>query len=90
MKLELNGVVKTAPEGFSWTTFFFGGFVPLFRGDMKWSVISLIAVVLGCVATMGIGSLIYQIFMSFKYNNFYINDLKEKGYKELKPIYETE
>jgi hypothetical protein len=35
-----SGVVKTAKVGFSWTTFFFGGWVAMFRGQwgevLKW------------------------------------------------------
>ena len=34
--------LKQAPIGFSWTNFFFGFFVPLFRGDWKWAGIFLL------------------------------------------------
>ncbi len=33
---------KESYVGFSWTTFFFGPFVPLFRGDFKWFFIMLV------------------------------------------------
>ena len=68
-----NGVVKQVKKGFSFTILFFGILVPLFRGDYKWFLISLIAV----PASMGI----FWLFMMFKYNEWYKNDLLEKGYK---------
>lgn len=37
-----NAGVKQVKVGFSWTTFFFGFFVPLFRGDIKWFLIMLL------------------------------------------------
>ena len=35
VRLEKEGQVKNAFVGFSWTTFFFGFWVPLFRGKLK-------------------------------------------------------
>jgi len=88
-KFEMNGVIKEVPEGFSWTTFLFGGFVPMFRGDIKWALIGIASFIMG-MFTMGISALVFNIFMCFKYNELHMNDLKEKGYKELKPVYRTE
>lgn len=72
--------LKQVKVGFSWTTFFFGFWPALFRGDWKWFVIQLaIEIVLGCF-TMGIGAGIVGIIFSFFYNKLYINDLLEAGY----------
>jgi hypothetical protein len=39
IRLKNNtGVQKELKAGFSWTTFFFGGFVPMFRG--QWSEVA--------------------------------------------------
>ena len=65
--------VKLAPIGFSWTNFFFGFFVPLFRGDWKWAAIFFIV---GWV-TLGFGSLITAFF----YNKLYASDLLQDGFK---------
>ena len=67
------GMMKSVKVGFSWTTFFFGVFVPLFRGDVKWFLIMLVA----NICTFGLA----QFLFIFKYNEWYLNDLKEKGYK---------
>lgn len=68
-----NGVeVKKVPLGFSWTTFFFGGFPALFRQD--WLV--AIAVFIGCIFTWGI----VAIVMAFIYNKMYAKSLFSKGY----------
>lgn len=67
-----NAGVKQVKVGFGWTTFFFGFFVPLFRGDIKWFLIMLLAQML----SFGIASIIFAFF----YNKFYIKDLLNKGY----------
>ena len=65
--------LKLAPVGFSWTNFFFGFFVPLFRGDWKWAAIFF---VVGWV-TFGFGSIITAFF----YNKLYAEDLIKNGFK---------
>lgn len=72
MKNEI-GQVRIVKEGFSWTTLFFGAFVPLCRGDWKWFLIMIVAAML----TFGLSSIVF----CFLYNKFYINDLLEKGYR---------
>lgn len=72
LKHSTTGVLKTSPTGFSWTTLFFGAFVPLFRGDFKWFVISIITSFFTC----GLAWLV----IPFIYNKRYIKDLLEKGY----------
>lgn len=67
------GVLKNIKVGFSWTTLFFGLFVPLVRGDWKWFIIMLIADIVTC----GIANIVF----CFIYNKIYINDLLEKGFK---------
>lgn len=64
--------VKTAKIGFSWTTLFFGFFVPLFRGDVKWLIVMLLTSIFTfCLA---------NFILAFIYNKFYITGLLEKGY----------
>ena len=72
---------KQVKVGFSWTTFFFGFWPALFRGDWKWFLIQIVAeIVLGCF-TYGIGAGFVGIVFSFFYNKLYINDLISSGYK---------
>ena len=65
--------VKLAPIGFSWTNFFFGFFVPLFRGDWKWAAIFFAV----AWVTFGFGSLITAFF----YNKLYAEELLNNGFK---------
>ena len=67
------GVMKQVKVGFSWTMLFFGIFVPLVRGDIKWFFLSIIIVAI----TGGIAWLILPFF----YNKAYLHDLMNKGYK---------
>lgn len=68
-----TGKPKEAPVGFSWTTLFFGFFVPLLRKDLKWFAIMLIAQIF----TLGISVLVFP----FIYNKIYIKSLISEGYQ---------
>lgn len=68
-----TGKIKKAPVGFSWTTFFFGFFPALFRGDWKWGIIMLILLII----TAGLAGFVFM----FIYNKIYINGLIKAGYK---------
>ncbi|MFD1706102.1 DUF2628 domain-containing protein [Siminovitchia sediminis] len=75
------GLSKEVKVGFSWTTFFFGFFPALFRGDLKWAAIMLIAELAIGSFTLGLGSWAVAIIFAFIYNKIYIKELIEKGYK---------
>jgi hypothetical protein len=67
------GVVKELKVGFSWTTFFFGGWVALFRGQwsevLKWFFLNPI--------TLGIWGLV----QCWTANKKHVIEHLEKGYK---------
>lgn len=83
------GVVKEVKEGFSWTTFFFGFFPALFRGDLKWAAIMLITSVAVGLFTSGFGAWLPGIIFSFIYNRVYIKDMLDKGYYPADEISQT-
>lgn len=74
-KNPMTGQMKLAPIGFSWTTFFFGFFPALFRGDFKWAIIQFILAML----TMGLSTLVF----CFIYNKLYVRDLLGAGYQAM-------
>ncbi len=88
MKVNLTnefGQIKQAPLGFSWTTFFFGFFVPVFRQDWKWAGIMFgTSLALGIITSqlnisfIGLG---VNIAWALLYNKLHIKDLLEKGWK---------
>ena len=74
---------KEIKLGFSWTTFFFGFFVTLVRGDWKWFLILLgTEVVLTVTGLIGFMPVL-MIGFSFFYNKLYAKDLYDKGYRGL-------
>ena len=71
--LEKDGLLKTAPVGFSWTTLFFGGFPALFRGHVSMGLVQLLLQ----MVTFALSVLIF----CFIYNKMYVNYLLENGYR---------
>lgn len=73
VNLKKGNLRKKSLIGFSWTTLFFGFFVPLFRGDWLWLLIML---TLGII-TSGISNIV----LAFLYNDFYTTKLLENGWE---------
>ena len=68
----LNGLTRNGFFGFSWTYLFFGGFVPLFRGEIGIGSLHILL----SIVTFGISNLIF----CFMYNKQYMIRMLEKGY----------
>ena len=60
VKHKQSGVEKCCHVGYSWTYFFFGFFVPIFRGEISIGIFHLIF----SIITFGI----FQLIMPFLYN----------------------
>jgi hypothetical protein len=72
IKNPKTGMVKNGYVGFSWTYFFFGFFVPLFRGELGVGALHLIF----NIFTFGI----WQLIVSFLYNKQYMTRMLESGW----------
>jgi phosphomevalonate kinase len=72
---ETTRQVKERKVGFSWTTFFWGFWVALFRSDWKWALIQF---AIG-VVTFSLSNLVF----AFIYNKINMNDLIAEGYKPM-------
>ena len=72
VSLKKNLIKKEVTVGFSWTITFFGSFVPLFRGDLKWFFMMIL---LGTF-TLGLS----KFFFMFHYNKIYIKELLADGW----------
>ncbi|AMB99089.1 hypothetical protein AWM75_03320 [Aerococcus urinaehominis] len=86
------GQTKQVKLGLSWTAFFFGAFVPLFRGNWKWFFIMLVTnIVLGISAGSLIGDsggfvgFLVNLVWLFFYNKWYVKDLYNDGYRAVTP-----
>lgn len=85
-----TGIQKDGFYGYSWTTLFFGPFVPLFRADFLTFVGYFIVIVFVGVITAGIGGFFCFLIWSFFYNSYYTKKLLEKGYEFSGSIEENE
>ena len=83
LKHHQSGHEIYCEDGFSWTTLFFGFFVPLFRGDLKWFIVMVIADLLFASLLLGVGIIIPWIVFALIYNDNYIKDLGKKGYVQV-------
>lgn len=88
MKIKVKNDLGQAKEikiGFSWTMFFWGIFVPLFRTDWKhFFIIFGVSVVLGFIGFAFLVPFI-MLVLSFMYNKMYASDLYKDGYRGLTP-----
>lgn len=73
MRNPKTGVTKNGFIGFSWTTFFWGGFPAMFRGDF---VLGLVLIILNFILFW-----IPGIIAAFIYNKHYTTKLLDAGYE---------
>ena len=72
LKHEDSGLTKAGFVGFCWTYFFFGFFVPIFRGEIGIGALHF----LFSVVTFGL----FQLIMPFLYNKQYTSRLLVSGF----------
>lgn len=85
MKNERTGKFKKTCEGFSWTTLFFGPLVPLFRGDWKYFLVSVVILAFAASAPIPLElaqliDLAVLVGGAFTYNGLRNKDLLNKGF----------
>lgn len=81
LRHKASGVEKNAFYGFSWTTFFFGIFPALCRGDWLGFFGSLAVHVVLAFLTLGIGNIVFSLVMCFVYNGWHARRLLVAGYE---------
>ena len=93
MKVRLenqNGEIKEVKAGFSWTTFFFSFFVPLFRKDWKWFGIMLATKLVVTILALGAGfsalSFAANIAFALMYNSYFIKKLLSDGWQPMTEV----
>ena len=73
LKHSNSGVNKTGYTGYCWTYFFFGFFVPIFRGEILIGFLHIIF----SVVTFGL----FQLIIPFLYNKQYTTRLLTNGWE---------
>lgn len=76
-----HGVIKKAYIGFSWTSLFFGFFVPMFRGDWIGAGICFAIALLVGIFTLGLGSVVFFIVWAWIYNAQHMRRLIKRGFE---------
>lgn len=77
----VTGIIKTGYYGFSWTSFFFGGFPALIRGDVGVGLGVLVAGFVFGALGLGLGWFVVGLVWAFIYNKHYTTKLIENGYR---------
>jgi len=73
LKHSNSGVNKSGYTGYCWTYFFFGFFVPIFRGEILIGVLHIFF----SVVTLGL----FQLIIPFLYNKQYTTRLLTNGWE---------
>ncbi len=81
MKHRESGLPAEGFYGFSWTTFFFGSFPALFRGDFLMFFRTLFVSVVLAVIPLGIGVILGHLIWAGFYNQNYTRRLLARGYR---------
>jgi len=81
LKHPTTGIVKDGFYGFSWTSFFFGGFPALFRGDIAYGLGILIAGLLFGAFSAGFLWFVVGLIWAFIYNKNYTHRLLQAGFQ---------
>jgi hypothetical protein len=76
-----TGITKNGFYGFSWTSFFFGGFPALIRGDLAYGLGILAVGLLAAAFSAGLLWFVVTIIWAFIYNRNYTQRLLENGYE---------
>lgn len=79
-----SGAIKYAPVGFSWTTFFFGPFPALFRGDFLAALVMLMSFLLVAIVTAPLAygwiTGLFGVWVAAIYNRSFIARRQENGW----------
>ena len=81
MKHRESAILKDGFYGFSWTSFFFGGFPALFRGDVGYGLGLLAAGVIFGTLSAGFLWFVIGLVWAFIYNKNYTQRLLQEGYE---------
>ena len=76
-----TGIRKNGYFGFSWTSFFFGGFPALLRGDVGIGLGMIAVGLLAGALGVGLGWFVVGLIWAFIYNGIYTKKLIETGYR---------
>jgi hypothetical protein len=80
MKHKQSNILKNGYYGFSWTSFFFGGFPALLRGDVAYGLGVLVAGLLFGAFSAGLLWFVVGLVWAFIYNKNYTHRLLQSGY----------
>ena len=81
LKHKQTGILKSGFYGFSWTSFFFGGFPALFRGDVAYGLGVIAAGVLCGAFSAGTLWFLVGLVWAAIYNKNYTHRLLQSGFE---------